>query len=182
MSKLSQTAIGLAASGLMWAALGVQAQTPPPPAPPPPATTSGEKTPAQRMGLFVFGEYQQTPETQLNDETACYAAAKTASGVDPERLSPTYVQAPTYEGGAARGAVGGAAVGAVGGAIGGNAGKGAAIGAVVGVIGGARRQQQANAQAQQNAAAQAAAAQQRQISTFKRAMSACLESKNYTVK
>jgi hypothetical protein len=134
------------------------------------------------VGLFVFPEYGQTPDTQQYDERNCYAAAKTASGVDPERLNPTYVQAQTQEGGGARGAARGAAVGAVGGAIGGNAGAGAAIGAVVGVIGGARRQQQANEQAQQNAAAQAQAAQQRQISTFKRAMTACLQSKYYSVK
>ena len=191
MSKLIRTATGLLASGLMWAAPGIQAQTPSPqqtaPQPPPqqapqtpapaPATSM-----AQRVGLFVFPENNQTADTQLNDEAICYGAAKTASGVDPNNLRPTNVQAQTQEGGGARGAVGGAAVGAVGGAIGGNAGKGAAIGAAVGVLGGARRQRQANEQAQQNAAAQAQAGQQQQMSNFKRAMTACLQSKNYSVK
>jgi hypothetical protein len=45
-----------------------------------------------------------------------------------------------------------------------------------------RSQQKANAQAQQQAAQQTAANQQAQINTFKRAMTACLESRNYSVK
>ena len=186
MSKLTQTATCLAASGLMWATLGVpaQSQTPQAPAQAPPQTPAPAPATsmAQRVGLFVFPEKNQTADTQLNDEAICYGAAKTASGVDPNNLQPTNVQAQTQEGGGARGAARGAAVGAVGGAIGGNAGKGAAIGAAVGVIGGRHRQNQANEQAQQNAAAQAQAGQQQQMSNFKRAMTSCLQSKNYSVK
>ena len=193
MSKLSQMATGLGLSGLVWAALAVQAQTPspqatgpqqPPPqhAPPQTPAPAPATSMAQRVGLFVFPQGGQTADTQLNDEAICYGAAKTASGVDPNNLQPTNVQAQTQEGGGVRGGARGAAVGAIGGAIGGNAGKGAAIGAAVGAIGGRRRQNQANEQAQQQAAAQSQAGQQQQIDTFKRVMTACLQSKNYSVK
>jgi Glycine-zipper domain len=145
-------------------------------------SSNGLTTPAQSVGLFVFPQKGQTPAVQQQDEINCYAASKQASGVDPAHPHPTTVQAQQSSGGAIKGTVGGAAGGAAIGAIAGDAGKGAAIGATVGLLAGARNQQRSNAQAQQQAQQQAAAAQQQQINTFKRAMTACLESHSYSVK
>lgn len=146
------------------------------------APTPGATSPAQSVGLFVFPQKDQTPDVQQHDEGTCYSAAKTASGVDPAHPKPVTVQTQQSAGGAVKGAAGGAAGGAAIGAIAGNAGEGAAIGATVGVLRGARRQHQANEQAQAQATAQVQASQQDQLNTFKRAMTACLESHNYSVK
>ena len=91
--------------------------------------------------------------------------------------------------GAARGAAGGALIGA----IAGDAGTGAAIGATVGIIRGGRQQRQANAASDEQAAGEAGkqvqqqykqqkAAYDQQIGDFKRAFSACLDSRGYSVK
>ena len=145
-------------------------------------SANGLTTPAQSVGLFVFPQKDQTAAVQQQDEISCYSASKQASGIDPAHLQNTTVQAAQSTGGGVRGTVGGAAGGAAIGAIAGDAGKGAAIGATVGLLHGVRSQQKANAQAQQQAAQQTAANQQAQINTFKRAMTACLESRNYSVK
>ena len=79
------------------------------------------------------------------------------------------------------------------GAIAGNAGKGAAIGAVAGTMGGGVRQRQANAAMKQQAAqqggsqvqqdyAQAKASYDQGMNTFKRAFSACMDARAYSVK
>jgi Glycine-zipper domain len=166
---------GLVELALLLAASGYAgAQAPP--------SSNGLTTPAQSVGLFVFPQTEQTAQVQQQDEISCYSAAKQASGVDPAHPHPTNVQVAQSTGGGVRGTVGGAAGGAAIGAIAGDAGKGAAIGATVGLLHGVRAQNQANARAQQQAAEQAAAGQQQQINTFKRAMTACLESRNYSVK
>jgi hypothetical protein len=79
--------------------------------------------------------------------------------------------------GAARGAAGGAVVGA----IAGDAGTGAGVGAVVGVASGRKAKKQAKKQAEQQAAEQSQAWAAGQIDTFKKAFSACVEGKGYTV-
>jgi hypothetical protein len=145
-------------------------------------SNNGLTTPAQSVGLFVFPQKGQTAAVQQQDEVSCYAASKQASGIDPNHLHNTTVQAAQSTGGGVKGTVGGAAGGAAIGAIAGDAGKGAAIGATVGLLHGLRSQQRSNEQAQQQAAQQTAANQQAQINTFKRAMTACLESHNYSVK
>jgi hypothetical protein len=139
---------------------------------------------ASGLGLYVFPSNNQSREQQDSDEMACYRWAKEQSGVDP--MNPPEVQAAqvdrSADGSAIVGAAGGAAAGAAIGAIAGDAGQGAAIGAVVGGLRGRRakvagdqRQQQAN-----NAAA--AAASQDLMNSFRKAFSACMEGKGYTVK
>jgi hypothetical protein len=143
-----------------------------------------QDTLASGFGLYVFPSEDQSREQQDADEMACYRWAKEQSGVDP--MNPPEVQAAqvdrSADGSAVVGAAGGAAAGAAIGAIAGDAGQGAAIGAVVGGLRGRRskvvgdqRQQQAN-----NAAA--AAAQEELMNNFKKAFSACMEGKGYTVK
>jgi hypothetical protein len=145
---------------------------------------NAQDTLASGFGLYVFPSNDQTKEQQDTDEMACYRWAKEQSGVDP--MNPPEVQAAqvdrSADGSAVVGAAGGAAAGAAIGAIAGDAGQGAAIGAVVGGLRGRRakvagdqRQQQAN-----NAAA--AAASEELMNNFKKAFSACMEGKGYTVK
>jgi hypothetical protein len=185
ISYSSVALLGL--SALVTVAGQVAAQAPQTPAQAPAQAPASAPVPsgpgpAQSVGLFVFPQKGQAPYIQHQDEVNCYAAAKTASGVDPTRTQVAVAQAPQSEGGGARGAVGGAAGGAAIGAIAGNAGAGAAAGALVAGVRGSRQQRQANQQAQQQAAQQAAAAQQQQINNFKRAMTACLEAHDYSVK
>ncbi len=136
------------------------------------------------LGLYVFPSNNQDQATQEADEASCYKWAQEQTGVDP--LNPTKVEAAQVDraadGTAVVGAVGGAAAGAAIGAIAGDAGKGAAIGAVVGGLRGRRAkvvgdemEQQAN---NQDAAAQEKAA----MDNYKKAFTACMEGKGYTVK
>lgn len=173
------------------------------PQPPAPAWS-----PAKSIGMFAYPKNQQNADQQLKDESECYGSAKQNTGIDPQGAPPI---APTTQdlqaaqqqaaqqagkdvpkggtvAGSARGAAGGAAVGA----IAGNAGTGAAIGATVGAMSGRRRQREAEAQAKQQAAQKTAQAQQQAqaqanaqhqagIDSFKRAFSACMDARGYSV-
>ncbi len=79
------------------------------------------------------------------------------------------------------------------GAIGGDAGRGAAIGAAVGTVRGGRSQRLANQQSKEQAThaaasdlqqqySQAKNAYNRQMDTFKRSFSACMDAKGYSIK
>jgi uncharacterized membrane protein len=80
--------------------------------------------------------------------------------------------------GAAKGAAAGVAIGA----IAGDAGKGAAIGAVVGGLAGRRARRVGDAQEQEKNNEAATQQQTAMIDSFKKAYSACMEGKGYTVK
>jgi hypothetical protein len=143
----------------------------------------------QQVGLFVYPAKGQTKDQQTLDEKACTEWA-VAQGADASKQADVAASGQAAKGqaaeattgaavvGAAKGAAGGAAIGA----IAGDAGKGAAIGAVAGAMGGRRAKKQAEAQAQKQGEAQAAAYNQQQIDAYKKALSACLEGKGYTVK
>jgi hypothetical protein len=153
--------------------------------------TGGAAPTAAELGLFIYPAKEQTKEQQAKDEQECYAWAGEQSKVDPaapKADSDSAAKAAAAKtdsatqgaavGGAARGAAGGAVVGA----IAGDAGTGAAIGAVAGAAGGRRARKQAEKQAGQQAKQQTEAASAQQTETFKKAMSACLEGRGYTVK
>lgn len=138
---------------------------------------------AKSLGVYVFPTKNQSPETQSADESACYSWAKEQTGYDP--LNPPTVQAAPVDtspdGSAIRGGARGAAGGAAIGAIAGDAGTGAAIGAVVGGVRGRRQSKQADAaqtQSNQQAAANQSAAL---LNDYKKAFSACMQGKGYTV-
>jgi hypothetical protein len=153
-----------------------------------PATTDPlanvDKSPAQAMGVYVFGKKNQSAATQQADEKACFAGAKTASGYDQamaDAAAPAAAQ-PQPSGGAARGAVRGAVVGTAIGAVAGDAGKGAAIGATTGVVAGGVGQKQART-AQANAAASAQEQKKANaLAELKKAFGACMEARDYSVK
>jgi len=148
------------------------------------AAKAQSKSLASSLGLYVFPAKEQSQATQDTDETACYKWAMNQTGFDP--MNPTKVQAAqvdkSADGTAVVGAAGGAAAGAAIGAIAGDAGEGAAIGAIAGALRGRRAKVMHDQQAQQQNN-QAAASQEKAMSDdFKKAFSACLEGKGYTVK
>ena len=168
-----------------------QSQSPPPTQTQPTSSSSGAaspapaSSPAKAIGLFVYPQKEQDATLQSKDETECYNSAKQESGIDPANpaASTQPAQTPkTPSGGGVKGAAGGAAAGAAVGAVAGDAGTGAAAGATAGAIHGRRHQKKAKKQAQQQAQQQQASAQQQNLDTFKRAMSACLDSRGYSVK
>lgn len=137
-----------------------------------------------KLNIYVFPAEGQSKEQQEKDITECYQWAVQQSGVNP--LDLPEVEAQQVEGGpdgsAVAGAAGGAAVGAAIGAIAGDAGKGAAIGAVAGGVRGRRASKAGQAQQQQQANQAAEDTEQELMNNFKKAFSACLEGKGYTVK
>lgn len=170
---------------------------------PPPAWS-----PAKSIGMFAYPKNQQNADQQLKDESDCYGSARQNTGFDPQAPVPTGPSAQQQQaeqqqaaqqagkdvskGGTVKGAAKGAAGGAAIGAIAGDAGKGAAIGATVGGVAGRRKQRtkeekakeqaaQQTAQSQQQAQAQAQAQDQGAMSSFKRAFSACMDARGYSV-
>lgn len=168
-----------------------KAQPPAAPAAAPTAANAAASHPAAALGLTVYPAKSQTAAQQEADEQACYKWAGEQTGIDPATVktnpdSAGKAAAAKTDSAAGGAAVKGAARGAVGGAvvggIAGDAGTGAAIGAVAGAAGGRRAKKGAEKQAaQQGQAADAAQANQK-IETFKKAMSACLEGREYSVK
>jgi hypothetical protein len=182
--------------------------TSPPTSVSPPTSSATDVSPAKSLGMYAYPKNNQSSDQQLRDENDCYASAKQNSGVDPQAAAPA---APTAEeqkaaqqqaaqqagkdapkGGAVGGAAKGAAGGAVVGAIAGDAGTGAGIGATVGAVHGRRQKKKAKktaeqqaaqqtAQAQQQAQAQATAEHQASLDSFKRAFSACMDARQYSV-
>ena len=168
---------------LTTTALAQAPATPPPAAPAAPAATSQDAV-ASMLKVYVFPANNQTPDQQAKDSNDCYGWSKQQTGVDPTNLKapPPADTSQAGQGSAVKGAAKGAAAGAAIGAIAGDAGKGAAIGATAGGmkgVGGKKSaQQQAAAQSQQ----QQQAAVNDQMTAFKKAYSACMEGKKYTVK
>ena len=140
----------------------------------------------------------QSPEQTDRDRYECHVWAVQQTGVDPSRpdaspygrvvVGPAPV-APVPGSGTATGAIAGGILGSI---LAGprNAGAGlvlgAATGAIVGTAAEASATAQAQAQAQQNQAqinqaAQAAAAARARADSYRRALSACLTGRGYTV-
>lgn len=162
---------------------------------------------ADKIGMFAYPKNNQTRDQQLRDELDCYNQVQQQTSISPETPPPApptsaelqaaqqqaAAQAPDARGGRARGAARGAAGGAMVGAIAGDAGKGAAAGAVVGTMRGGMKQREANAASKEQAAQagsarvtqryqQAKAEYNKQIDTFKRGFSACMDARGYSVK
>jgi len=138
----------------------------------------------KNLGVYVFPGKDQKPDQQAKDEQACYSWAVQQSGVDPLNMTATKPDsvAKGPDGSAVKGAAKGAVAGVAIGAIAGDAGKGAAIGAAAGGMGGVAGKKKKDAQKQQQAQQQAAATDKAKIDSFKKAYSACLEGKGYSVK
>jgi hypothetical protein len=139
---------------------------------------------AKGLDLFVFPSQDQDQATIDADEIACYKWAMEQTDYDP--INPPEIQAAQVDtspdGTAVRTAARGAAAGAAIGAIAGDAGQGAAIGAAAGGMKGRRSKKVGDQQEQQQNNAAAAAKEKELLDRFKKAFSACMEGKGYTVK
>ena len=139
---------------------------------------------SSQMKLYVFPSKGQNQQKQKEDEFECYNWAVQQSGIDPLNL-PKIEAKPVEsgpDGSAVRGAAKGAAAGVAIGAIAGDAGEGAAIGAVTGALAGRRAGKQAKANQANQAEANAKGQEQAMKDSFKKAFSACIEGKGYTIK
>jgi len=122
----------------------------------------------------IYPAKGQSAQQQKKDNSACYAWAKSDTGIDPAVVAqtPPPPSGPAVGGGERlKGAARGAVVGEI---AGGHGGEGAAVGAVVG---GARARRNQAAQQQQ-----AQADKSQTLNTFYRALGACMEGRGYTVK
>lgn len=146
----------------------------------------------QKLKVFVYPANKQSSDQQQYDEMDCYNWAKSQTSIDPMGRATAAQQVAKEDastsGMRAKGAARGAAKGAMLGAITGNAGRGAAVGATVGTVRGGRAKRAAEAdaeqqyqQAQAQAQKQAAGADQAKINTFKKAFSACVQGRGYSV-
>ena len=157
---------------------------------------TGQKTMAATLNVHVFPGAGQATAQQSHDESECYNWSAKQTGSDPFELDKQAAQQQQQAaqqqqqaqqataGAGVKGAVRGAAGGAVVGGIAGDAGKGAAIGAGVGAVA-SRAKGRAKAQESQQKAQQSqsdAKVTAAKITDFKKAFSACLEAKKYTVK
>ncbi len=139
---------------------------------------------SKKVGVYVFPAKDQTKEQQEKDQSDCYTWAKEQSGVDLlDRRKVKKEQVPTGPDpsvvhSAGKGAVAGTAIGA----IAGDSGKGAAIGAIAGAAKGRRTSKANQAAAQENANQKASNTEKGLMDNFKKAYTACLEGKGYTVK
>jgi hypothetical protein len=153
---------------------------------PPPRTVRVAAPPPQK--IFVYPNNGQSAEQTERDRYECHVWAVQQTGVDPSRsdgnpYERVVVQPANPPGsGTAVGAIGGAILGAL---IAGprNAGAGlligGATGAVVGTAADASAQQQANMSQQQINASMAEG--RAHADSYRRALSACLQGRGYTI-
>jgi hypothetical protein len=138
------------------------------------------------LGLYVYPGEGQSIEQLAIDENECYQWAQQTSGVDPNNPMAG-VQIDTAEqqsqgAGAGRGAARGAAKGALIGEITDNdRSEYAAAGALIGASRGRRQAESQNQQAQQQAQANNEAQAAARIDSFKKAYTACMQGRKYTV-
>ncbi len=133
---------------------------------------------------IIYPARGQCSERQQTDTAECHAWAQQTTGVNPVALAEQMASSPApqqQQGQLLRGAAGGALFGTlIGGAAGGHWGEGAGIGALVGTMGSGmrmRREQQQMATQQYGMQQQASS----QLSTYNRAVGACMTGRGYTV-
>ncbi len=150
--------------------------------------------------LYVYPNDNQSESLMANDRYQCHRWAVAETGFNPLDNQPVSPRGPIRvpvannpsEGATGKGILTGAVVGAVIGATDHHAGKGAAIGAAIGAIAGGTKEKrgqdrvQSEAEAEARQLAEDRAAERERIehgrNSYRRAISACLEGKNYTVK
>jgi outer membrane lipoprotein SlyB len=155
---------------------------------------------ASAQDLYIYPSQGQSEEQLADDRYECHSWAVRESGFDPsqwgEVAPPRTIRVPVAENPAERatekGAVAGAVAGAIIGSRDGGAREGAVTGAIVGAIAGAAVEEQgareARREAEEEARRQADELERTQVETalrrsnYRRALSACLEGRGYTVR
>ncbi|MGB9417342.1 MAG: hypothetical protein WCB58_13585 [Acidobacteriaceae bacterium] len=148
------------------------------------AQQSGVRSPVKGMastvGLYVYPQKNQSATQQLTDEQQCYNSAKTQTGYDPNATSSA-PKAKSKKSNDDRDVAKGAAHGAIiSGATGGDAAAGARRGAIIGGIRSKREKKKDDEAKQKTEAKQTG--QDKQKDDFKRATSACLDARGYSVR
>jgi hypothetical protein len=181
----------VAAAGLLAACVAAPPPRPPPPPPPP------VQAPPPNTDVYAYPLHEQPAEQQDRDHYECSVWATQQTGFDPSAPGvPPHDRMRVVSAGpppgtnTAIGAVAGAILGAAiaprwqsaGGAL-----AGAVVGGAIGSAGDAANAQAnaANFQAAQAASAQnrrAAAAQEQKAGDYRRALSACLDGRGYSVR
>jgi len=181
-------AAGLALSALM--AFGATAQADDAAAPPEPVTDANAATGAD---IYVYPSKGQSDRQLDRDRYECHGWAFKQTGFDPTQpnLAPhqqvQVVPMPPDHRGAVSGAIAGAVIGAT---VSGHhdAAQGAMVGAVAGAMAGAASDVARSREAAGNASRRTTAEQaeqarlEKQAYDYRRAISACLEGRGYTVK
>ncbi len=145
--------------------------------------TAVAQTISSSLGIYVYPGNGQSIEQLAVDENECHQWAQQTTGVDPNNpMAGVQVQAPQQQSGPTGGALRGAAKGALIAEVSGNdRSEYAAAAAVVGAARGSRQRQAQNQQAQQQAQAEAEAQGAERLVSFKKAYSACMGGRKYTV-
>lgn len=156
---------------------------------PPPQRTVVREQPVQPTQLYIYPGRGQSPEQTERDRYECHNWAVQQAGFDPSQAglpaNERVLVTPANPPGAATafGAVAGAILGAV---VAGprNAGGGAIVGAIAGGAVGASSDVNAQAAAAQEQAHYDRQAANRQMAAanYRRAMTACLDGRGYTVR
>jgi len=146
-------------------------------APPP-----GQSNVASTLHVYAYPKANQPPDKQLKDETECYQSAQSVATDQGQQPAQQGQSGKPGSGATVKGSAGGAATGAAIGAVTGDAGTGAAAGAVGGAAVGHHRKKKAKAEAEKQQKEQQQALQTQATDNVKRAYTACMESRNYTVK
>lgn len=177
---LSRTVLALTAGALL-AACATE--------PPARRTVAAPPPPVNLTKVYFYPEQGQSEQQQDRDRYDCYVWAVRQTGFDPARHMGSEERAtvvPARSSGQTIGAA--AAVGAVIGAIAaspGNGAKGAAVGAIAGTVVGsaaaASEQQQAR-EVTRYRDRRGDRRYEQQAAEYRRAMSACLEGRGYSVK
>jgi len=185
-SSAFRSVAGIAALSMLVLGL-TGCETAPPPRPaPPPAAYAG---PPPNTTVYAYPQDGQSPDQQSRDRYECSLWAVKQSGFDPSapNVPPEYrvvASGPPPGTGTAIGAIAGAVIGA---AIsprwdrGGGALFGGLTGAMIGSASDANRAQQ-NAMQMSAQEQQQAAAMSEKASEYRRALSACLAGRGYSVK
>ncbi len=190
---LPRAGVGAAVvSAVLLLAGCVEAPPPRPYAPPPPPPPPPERPVTD---IYAYPQNNQSPDQQERDRYECNLWAVKQTGFDPSAPNvPPHDRYRVVAAGPPPGA--GTAIGAITGAILGaaiagprDAGAGLLLGGVAGGLVGNASEQQQRAAAQEQAdainnarTAQEVAAIDARASNYRRALSACLEGRGYTVK
>jgi len=160
------------------------AQEPAAPGQAPAPANPGQSNVAATLHVYAYPNQHQTPNQQFKDETECYNSAQVqaAPNQNAQAGQQQDQSGKAGKGATAKGTAGGAATGAAIGAIAGDAGTGAAAGAVGGAVVGRRKKKKAKEKAEEQQQQQQQAQQAQATDNVKRAYTACMEARNYTVK
>ena len=150
--------------------------------------------------IYIYPAAGQSDEQLADDRYACHLWAVDESGFDPSQYdqvaTPRTVKVPVpkneAKGAGGKGAIAGAVAGGIIGSRHGDTAEGAVVGAVLGTVAGAVIEEQGQREATKKAVAEAQSiaddnAQSRaelalRKSNYRRAVTACLEGRDYTVR